>query len=128
MSEIQAAQNINYLSYCTNSLGIVAWTADLAILLMKTSKMYRQMFMCVLMIIFHVSVIVEEQTNSLYVRSVYNSEPDWFKYKRNFSLNCTSFFLSYSCFMVSHWTFAFDYWKLSYKNKLKYDKRPVETN
>jgi hypothetical protein len=30
--------------------------------------------------------------------------------------------------MVSHWTFAFDYWKLSYKNKLKYDKRPVETN
>ncbi len=37
-------------------------------------------------------------------------------------------FLAYASFVVAHWQFAFDYFRLSYKTKLKNDKRPVDTN
>jgi hypothetical protein len=40
----------------------------------------------------------------------------------------TAFFLADSCFFVAHWQFAFEYFKLSFKTKLRNDNRPVDTN
>ena len=40
----------------------------------------------------------------------------------------TAFFLADSCFFVAHWQFAFEYFKLSFKTKLRNDNRAVDTN
>ena len=43
-------------------------------------------------------------------------------------INNTAVFFAFACFDVAHWQFAFDYFRLSYKTKLRNDNMPVDTN
>ena len=80
------------------------------------------------MLTYHVSSIIVNQTYTFYVLSLFNEEPDCFNNLRNYIINETAVFFAFACFVVAHWQFAFDYFRLSYKTKLRNDNRPVDTN
>ena len=92
------------------------------------NKMIRQVLQSVLMLIYHVSEIINNQTYYLNALSFYDQEPDWYNSKRNYIIDDSSAFLAAACFIVAHWQFAFDYFSLSYKTKLRNDNKPVNTN
>ena len=92
--------------------------------------MHRQEFLSSLMIVYHVSDIIFFQTYDLILSNefYYPYKPIWFDPKRCIWLYEIAYFLSSACFTVAHQWFAFNYLKLSYKQKLKNDGKPVDTN
>lgn len=92
--------------------------------------MHRQEFLSSLMIVYHVSDIIFFQTYDLILSNefYYPYKPIWFDPKRCIWLYEIAYFLSDASFTVAHQWFAFDYLKLSYKQKLKNDGKPVDTN
>ena len=87
-----------------------------------------QALQSVLMLVYHVSQIISSQTYYLYVEYQFNKQPDWFNLTRNNAINYPANFTANTCFLVAHWLFAFDYFRLSYKTKLKNEGRPVDFN
>lgn len=84
--------------------------------------------MSFLMIIYHTSDAISVQTFALYIRSQFNQQPDWYDSKRCIVLNYVFSFLDLASFLVVHWMFAFDYFRLSYRNRLKSEKKPASSN
>ena len=129
MSEyLRAAKNINTVAWCTNSIGAIAWSVCFFLLMRNPNKMKTQALQSVQMLTYHVSDIVLNQTATYYILFLLDEQPNWFNLKRASIINNTADFLVHSCFIVAHWQFAFDYFRLSYKTKLRNDNRPVETN
>ena len=128
MAGAQDYQNVNYVSYCTNSIGTVVWTIDLVLLLRNQNKMKRLTFQTVLMIIYHITALIQVQTVTLFVLQSYGEQPQWYNERRCTAIFIPAEILCYASFGVAHWMFAYDYWRLSYKNKLKNEKMPAYTN
>ena len=124
----RALKNLNTVSWCTNSIRVVAWSVCVYLLMRNPNKMNRQTSQSVQMLIYHVSTVVDLQTFTLYILSLFDEQPDWFDLKRNVIINATASFLGTTCFVVAHWQFAFDYFRLSYKSKLRNDNLPVDKN
>ena len=80
------------------------------------------------MLTYHVSALVFIQTYTFYEFSLKDREPDWFNNKRNDIVQYTALFLAAACFVAAHWQFAYEYFRLSYKTKLRNENMPVETN
>ena len=128
MTSFKPKKNINIASYSTNCVGIVVWTVDMIILMSYKKKMKRQMLQACLMLLYHASWIVTNQTTTLYVRHFFDDQPPWYSNRRCTTIDGIATFFTISSFVVAHWLFAFDYLRLAYKTKLKNENKPAHTN